>query len=158
MTRKFSSRAMIAAGTSPPRVIATMASNGPEEARRQASARASRWNWSQETGKAFSRPSAMLIAFNEDREPSHPIAICAGPREAPLASSTASRAPSSRPRRRAAPRQGMRAVGERRADDENDDRDKRPVEQPGDRDDQWRQDQRAEECDQRRPGADDGAE
>ena len=59
MTRSSSSRAMIAAGTRPPRVTATIASNGPEPARRQASARASRWNWSQETGKAFSRPSGM---------------------------------------------------------------------------------------------------
>src|SRR5262250_2170801 len=30
--------------------MATMASNGPLSARRQASARASRWNWSQDTG------------------------------------------------------------------------------------------------------------
>src|ERR1043166_398811 len=49
-----SSRATIAAATSPPRVIATIASNGPASARRQASARESRWNWSHETGKAFS--------------------------------------------------------------------------------------------------------
>ena len=41
----------MAAGTSPPRVMQTMASNGPLSASRQASARASRWNWSQETGK-----------------------------------------------------------------------------------------------------------
>ena len=53
MTRTSSSLATIAAGTSPPRVMATMASNGPEDASRQASARASRWNWSHETGKAF---------------------------------------------------------------------------------------------------------
>src|ERR1700712_1055536 len=48
-----SSRATIAAGTRPPRVMQTMAWNGPASARRQASARESRWNWSQETGKAF---------------------------------------------------------------------------------------------------------
>src|SRR4051794_17577104 len=44
----------MAAGTRPPRVTQTTASNGPEPASRQASARASRWNWSQETGKIFS--------------------------------------------------------------------------------------------------------
>ena len=42
ITRVSSSRAMIAAGTRPPRVIVTIASNGPEAASRQASARASR--------------------------------------------------------------------------------------------------------------------
>jgi hypothetical protein len=36
-------------------VMATMALNGPDEASRQANARASRWNWSHETGKALSR-------------------------------------------------------------------------------------------------------
>src|SRR5262245_32147801 len=41
----------MAAGTNPPRVMQTMASKGPLSARRQANARASRWNWSQETGK-----------------------------------------------------------------------------------------------------------
>ena len=55
ITRTSRSRATIAAGTRPPRVMATMALNGPAEASRQASARASRWNWSHETGKAFSR-------------------------------------------------------------------------------------------------------
>src|SRR5947209_8301620 len=35
----------------------TIASNGPAPARRQASARASRWNWSQETGNAFCEPA-----------------------------------------------------------------------------------------------------
>jgi hypothetical protein len=34
--------------------MATMASNGPASCNRQASARESRWNWSQETGKIFS--------------------------------------------------------------------------------------------------------
>src|SRR5215210_4990640 len=53
MRRVPSSRATIAAGTSPPRVMHTIASKGPAPASRQASARASRWNWSQETGKAF---------------------------------------------------------------------------------------------------------
>ena len=48
-----SSRATIAAGTSPPRVMQTIAANGPASASRQASARASRWNWSQETGNGF---------------------------------------------------------------------------------------------------------
>src|SRR6478752_825126 len=55
ITRTSSSRATIAAGTSPPRVIATMALNGPDEASRHANALASRWNWSHETGKALSR-------------------------------------------------------------------------------------------------------
>ena len=52
--RMSSSRATMAAGTRPPRVIATTPVNGPRSISRQASARASRWNWSQETGKAFS--------------------------------------------------------------------------------------------------------
>ena len=52
--RTFSSRATIAAGTSPPRVMQTSASNGPASCSRQASARKSRWNWSQDTGKIFS--------------------------------------------------------------------------------------------------------
>src|ERR1700756_4629069 len=55
ITRTSSSRATIAAGTRPPRVMATIALNGPDEASRQAKARASRWNWSHETGKALSR-------------------------------------------------------------------------------------------------------
>jgi hypothetical protein len=42
MTRVPSSRATIAAGTSPPRVTVTIASNGPTPLSRQASARASR--------------------------------------------------------------------------------------------------------------------
>src|SRR5215213_3838444 len=59
MSRVPSSRATMAAGTSPPRVMQTMASNGPSPARRQASARASRWNWSHETGNAFCWGDAM---------------------------------------------------------------------------------------------------
>src|SRR6202789_2033473 len=55
ITLTSSSRATIAAGTRPPRVMATMALNGPDEASRQANARASLWNWSHETGKALSR-------------------------------------------------------------------------------------------------------
>ena len=47
------SRAMMAAGTKPPRVIATMPRQGPGSTSRQASARESRCNWSQETGKVF---------------------------------------------------------------------------------------------------------
>src|SRR5262249_4450561 len=53
ITCSRSSRAKIAAGTSPPRVMQTIASKGPASASRHASARASRWNWSQETGKCF---------------------------------------------------------------------------------------------------------
>src|SRR5882757_305369 len=53
ITQMPSSRATIAAGTSPPRVMQTIAWNGPASASRQASARASRWNWSQETGNCF---------------------------------------------------------------------------------------------------------
>src|SRR5580704_1106814 len=49
-----SSRATIAAGTRPPRVMLTIASNGPAPLSRQASARESRWNWSHDTGKIFS--------------------------------------------------------------------------------------------------------
>src|SRR5215831_18194071 len=51
--RMPSSRATIAAGTIPPRVMQTIAWKGPASASRHASARASRWNWSQETGKCF---------------------------------------------------------------------------------------------------------
>src|SRR5947209_310560 len=53
ITRMPSSRATIAAGTSPPRVIVTIASNGPAPLSRHASARESRWNWSHDTGKIF---------------------------------------------------------------------------------------------------------
>jgi hypothetical protein len=55
----LSSRATIAAGTSPPRVMATMASNGPASCSRQASARESRWNWSHDTGKILSGRGAL---------------------------------------------------------------------------------------------------
>src|SRR5260370_30829499 len=48
-----SSRATMAGGTSPPRVIQTIASDGPEPLSRHASARDSRWNWSHDTGKIF---------------------------------------------------------------------------------------------------------
>src|SRR6266508_156424 len=54
MIRRLSSRATIAAGTRPPRVMHTTAWNGPTSTSRQASARASRWNASQDTGKIFS--------------------------------------------------------------------------------------------------------
>ena len=64
MMRISSSRETIAAGTSPPRVMQTTALNGPDSASRQASARASRWNWSQETGNAF---SALIAAPVADR-------------------------------------------------------------------------------------------
>src|SRR5262245_62101712 len=53
MTRMPSSRATIAAGTRPPRVMHTTAANGPASASRQASARASRWNWSHDTGNGL---------------------------------------------------------------------------------------------------------
>src|SRR3546814_17477043 len=46
-----SSRATIAAGTRPPRGMATIASNGPRSASRQARARVSRWSSAQVTGK-----------------------------------------------------------------------------------------------------------
>ena len=55
ISRTPSSREMMAAGTRPPRVMQTIARHSPlTPASRQASARASRWNWSHETGKAFS--------------------------------------------------------------------------------------------------------
>ena len=59
MVRMSSSRATIIAGAMPPRVIATTArqapsSPGPCLSSRQASARLSRWIWSQETWKPFS--------------------------------------------------------------------------------------------------------
>src|ERR1700689_1121905 len=70
ITRTSSSRATIAAGTRPPRVMATIALKGPAEASRQASARASRWNWSHETGKALSRGAVMgELGWGEDRYP-----------------------------------------------------------------------------------------
>src|SRR5258707_2963152 len=60
ITRTPSSRATIAAGTSPPRVIAITAWNGPTSFSRQVSARQSRWNWSHETGKALPARSCAL--------------------------------------------------------------------------------------------------
>src|SRR5271163_851089 len=82
ITLTSSSRATIAAGTRPPRVMATMALNGPDEASRQANARASLWNWSHETGKALSRGEFTGGSFARDwpfltsamtaREPSSP--------------------------------------------------------------------------------------
>src|SRR5271169_6240204 len=66
ITRTSSSRATIAAGTRPPRVMATIALNGPDEASRQANARASRWNWSHETGKALSRGEFTGCSFAKD--------------------------------------------------------------------------------------------
>ena len=71
MTRMPSSRATMPAGTSPPRVTATIAEKPPTAESRQASARASRWKASQETGKAFSSgrfeigpPSGVRSAFH----------------------------------------------------------------------------------------------
>ena len=71
ITRMLSSRATIAAGTSPPRVTHTIASNGPAPLSRQASARASRWNWSHDTGKALSgiRASACAMFMSLSPEP-----------------------------------------------------------------------------------------
>src|SRR5436305_6165074 len=60
VTRTPSSRATIAAGTRPPRVIAITALNGPTSFSRQVSARQSLWNWSQETGKALPARSCAL--------------------------------------------------------------------------------------------------
>src|SRR5208337_3967736 len=51
----------------PPWVMATSASNGPEAASRQASARASRWNWSHDTGKAFSLREVMGGSLARER-------------------------------------------------------------------------------------------
>src|SRR3954467_10815655 len=61
------SRATMAAGTRPPLVTHTMASNGPAPASRQASARASRWNWSQDTGKAFCVGALMIASRSRPR-------------------------------------------------------------------------------------------
>src|SRR3954463_13962628 len=47
----------------------TIASNGPAPASRQASARASRWNWSQETGKAFCVGALMTAPRSRPRPP-----------------------------------------------------------------------------------------
>ena len=69
--RTPSSRAMIAAGTSPPRVTHTIACQLPCPDSRQASARASRWNWSHETGNAFSgRGSTTAIGISMRIAPS----------------------------------------------------------------------------------------
>src|SRR5262249_2171797 len=57
----------MAAGTNPPRVMQTMASNGPLSARRQANARASRWNWSQETGKDLRDVGWTMMVPNLER-------------------------------------------------------------------------------------------
>src|SRR5204863_1927205 len=62
MTRSPSSRATIAAGTSPPRVMATTAWNGPSSLSRQVSARQSLWNWSHDTGNGFPALPAVLDA------------------------------------------------------------------------------------------------
>src|SRR5215469_13104301 len=66
MRRMSSSRATIAAGTSPPRVTATMPANGPSPATRHASARQSRWISSQLTGK-------FLIAVGSAPPPFTPL-------------------------------------------------------------------------------------
>src|ERR1700733_13976085 len=66
ITLTSSSRATIAAGTRPPRGMAPMALNGPDEASRQANARASLWNWSHETGKALSRGEFTGGSFAKD--------------------------------------------------------------------------------------------
>src|SRR3712207_6816257 len=63
MSLRSSSRATMAAGTRPPRVMHTMASNGPADAKRHARARQSRWNWSQETGKAFGEVGDIGLLF-----------------------------------------------------------------------------------------------
>src|SRR5260370_24970873 len=55
-----SSRGTTAAGTSPQRVIAITAWNGPTSFSRQVSARQSLWNWSHETGNAFPARSCAL--------------------------------------------------------------------------------------------------
>src|SRR5919205_2898827 len=75
MRRTSSSRATIAAGTSPPRVMQMIASNGPAEASRQARARQSRWNWSQETGKAFGEVGdiALLVSLDGWEERSREV-------------------------------------------------------------------------------------
>src|SRR5262245_28131965 len=62
MTRIPSSRATIAAGTRPPRVMHTIAANGPAPLSRQASARESRWNWSHDTGNALDGAAASFMA------------------------------------------------------------------------------------------------
>src|SRR5262249_14131052 len=85
-----SSRATIAAGTRPPRVTATIASNGPAPASRRGSGRAARWNGPQEPGKAFSGIAGAAIrgslgagisrpfsAYSGDVGTGSPMGICA---------------------------------------------------------------------------------
>src|SRR3546814_4510132 len=60
--RRSNSRAITAAGTRPPRVMAAMPLNGPRATRRQASARESRCNWSQDTGNIFCSAVSMACA------------------------------------------------------------------------------------------------
>src|SRR5690348_2262790 len=62
-----SSRATIAAGTRPPRVMQTIASKGPAPLSRHANARESRWNWSHETGKIFAGSTGRSGGFIADR-------------------------------------------------------------------------------------------
>src|SRR3954454_18821975 len=69
-----SSRATMPAGTRPPRVMPTIAANGPDALRRQASARESRWNWSHETGNIFAGATSSLIATSGGNE-SGPTAL-----------------------------------------------------------------------------------
>src|SRR5215475_7556867 len=66
----------MAAGTNPPRVMQTMASNGPLSARRQANARASRWNWSQETGKDLREVGWTMLDPNAKRWPQLASLFC----------------------------------------------------------------------------------
>src|SRR6476620_11382377 len=62
----------MAAGTKPPLVMQTMAAKGPLSARRQASARASRWNWSQDTGNVL-RELVWVMGFGlGNRGSGHP--------------------------------------------------------------------------------------
>src|SRR5262249_422965 len=77
MMRMPSSRATMAAGTSPPRVMHTMAANGPAPLSRQASARESRWNWSHDTGNALDGATTSFMAtscptLGDSKPPTHP--------------------------------------------------------------------------------------
>src|SRR5262249_40504566 len=91
MTRMPSSRATMAAGTSPPRVMQTMAENGPDSLSRQASARESRWNWSHDTGNIFAGETGSSIAISgtatnrEDRAAGQGLAHIEHEIEAPRA-------------------------------------------------------------------------
>src|SRR5688572_12198597 len=78
MTLISSSRATIAAGTSPPRVMQTTAWNGPDPDSRHASARASRWNWSHETGNAFSGVTSPPLAASPAAVKSHNLPLEGG--------------------------------------------------------------------------------